>query len=278
MKKIILLLLIFNFQFSIFNFLHAQLYVGVHGGVTLPQGLYAESRMSDNEWMFAEGHQLKAGAGRGWDAGLDISFALPFHPNLEIALTADFTQSTSNRDIREYYELSYARRYSQCSRYEMRLPYYRNIPIFLGLRYCYPATIGIDIYGEALIGINRRTFSDWLLTFTKEPWTPQEEIPYPEYNNIDIRSYTPVTTFAFRLGAGFILKKKYTIGASFQMLGKAPLAWDRTVTTRYDVYGNISEYTNRSHTDYTDLRTTLVLVQLGYRLNPFAGARHVQDW
>ena len=272
------LLLVFSFYLLVSLALRAQLYVGVHGGIILPQGFYAESRMSDNEWMFAEGHQHKAGVGRGWATGLDISLAMPFHPALEVVLSADYMQSPPNRDVRDYYELSFARRYSQCSLYEMHLPKLRNIPVLLGIRYCYPITIGIDLYGEALVGINRRIISDWLLAFTKEPWTLQEELDYPEYNNIDIRSYTPATTFAFRLGAGFILKKKYTIGASFQMLGKAPLAWDRTVTTRYDVYGNISEYTNTTHTDYTDINPTLVLVQLGYRLNPFAGARHVQDW
>lgn len=272
------LLLVFSFYLLVSLALRAQLYVGVHGGATLPQGFYAESRMSDNEWMFAEGHQLKGGAGRGWDAGIDISIAMPFHPSLEIAFTADFMQSGPNRDIREYYEISYTRRYSQCSYYDMRLPQLRNIPIFLGVRYCYPVTIGIDLYGEALAGINHRLITDWVLTFTSDPWTPQENLEYPEYNNIDIRTYTPATTFAFRLGAGVLIKKKVTLGASFQMLGKAPLAWDRNVTTRYDVYGQICEYNTSTHTDYTDLNPTLVLVQLGYRLNPFSGARHVQDW
>ena len=276
--KPIKLLLVFSFYLLVSLALHAQLYVGVHGGVTLPQGFYAESRMSDNEWMLAEGHQLKAGAGRGWATGIDISLAMPFHPALEATLSADFMQSSPNRDVREYYEISYSRRYSQCSNYEMRLPRFRNIPILLGVRYSYPITIGIDLYGEALAGINRRTFSDWLLAFTKEPWTPQEELDYPEFNNIDIRTYTPAKTFAFRLGAGVLIKKKITLGASFQMLGKAPLVWDRTVTARYDIYGDISEYTTTSHTDYTNLNPTLVLVQLGYRLNPFQGARHVQDW
>ena len=271
-------LLAFCFYLLVSFALHAQLYVGVHGGATLPQGFYAESRMSDNEWMFAEGHQLKGGAGRGWDAGIDISFAMPFHPSLEIAFTADFMQSNPNRDIREYYEISYTRRYSQCSYYNMRLPRFRNIPILIGVRYCYPIASGIDLYGEALAGINRRLITDWVLTFTNDPWTPQEDLTYPEYNNIDIRSYTSATTFAFRLGAGVLIKKKVTLGASFQMLGKAPLSWDRTVTTRHDIYGEISEYTNTTHTDYTDLNPTLVLIQLGYRLNPFAGARHVQDW
>lgn len=273
MKK----LLVLSSYLLLLTVLRAQLYVGIHGGATLPQGLYAESRMSDNEWMLAEGHQLKGGAGKGWDAGIDISYAMPFHPSLEVTFSADFMQGPPNRDIKEYYEINYSRRYSQCSLYDMRLPNYRNIPILLGVRYNYPVTIGIDLYGEALVGINRRIITDWVLTCTNEPWTPQEELDYPEYNNIDIRSYIPATTFALRLGAGFILKKKYTIGASFQMLGKAPLSWDRTVITRYDVYGHISEYTDQTHTDYTNLNPTFVLVQVGYRLNPFEGARHVQD-
>ena len=258
--------------------LQAQMYIGLHGGTTLPQGYYADSRMSDNEWMFAEGHQLKAGAGKGWAAGLDISFALPFHPNLELTLNADFMQSPPSRDVQDYYELSYARRYSQCSRYEMRLPRYRNIPILFGFRYCYPMGPTFDLYGEALAGLNIRSFSDWFLACTNEPWTVQEDLPYPEYNNIDIRSYTSSTTFAFRLGAGVLVKKKVTIGAAFHMLGKAPLSWDRTVITRNDIYGTIAEYTDQTHTDYTPLNPTLVLVQLGYRLNPFAGPKHVQDW
>ena len=53
----------------------AQLYVNLHGGLTLPQGDYADSRMSDHEWMLAQGHQHKGGAGRGWAAGLEVSYA-----------------------------------------------------------------------------------------------------------------------------------------------------------------------------------------------------------
>ena len=272
------LLLVFSFYLLVSFALHAQLYVGVHGGATLPQGFYAESRMSDNEWMFSGGHQHMAGAGRGWAAGIDISFAMPFHTPLEAVLSADFMQSGPNRDVQEYYEISYARRYSQCSLYEMKLPRYRNIPIFLGVRYSYPVATTVDLYGEAFAGVNYRTFTDWSLTYTKEPWTTQPELPYPEYNNIDIHTYTPATTFAFKLGAGFIIKKKITLGASFLQLGKAPLAWDRTLITRYDIYGNVSENTDQTHTDYTDICPTLVLVHLGYRINPFKTTRHVQDW
>ena len=257
--------------------LHAQFYVGVHGGISLPQGLYAESRMSDNEWMFAEGHQLKAGAGKGWSAGIELSYAMPFHPNLEISFIANYLQSPANRDVRNYYESVYPRRYAQCSLYEMELPRFRYIPLFLGVRYSYPLAGEINLYAEALAGANIRIISDWFLACTLEPWSLHEELAYPEYNNVDLRSYSPATTFAFRLGMGVLIKKKYTLGASYQMLGKAPLAWERTTINRNEVYGQVSEYTNQSNTEYTNLSPTLFLIELGYRLAPFK-TRSVQDW
>ena len=108
---------------------NAQLYIGLHGGATVPVGFYAESRMSDNEWMFTQGHQRQAGSGTGWAAGVDFSYAMPFHSNLEILLAADFMQSGVSRDVEEYFTLRFSQRYNQCSRYEMILPRLRNIPI-----------------------------------------------------------------------------------------------------------------------------------------------------
>ena len=180
-------------------------------------------------------------------------------------------------DIEKYYERM-SGNYSPDNQHEIILPRFRNIPVMLGVRYDYPIAPYYDLFGEAAAGINFRTVTPWQESFTTPSYINSDGQSFSNYKSFEQYQYANATTFAFRLGAGFILKKKFTIGASFQMLGKAPLAWDRTVTTRYDVYGNISEYTNTSHTDYADINPTLVLVQLGYRLNPFAEARHVQDW
>ena len=257
---------------------HAQLYVGLNGGITLPQGFYADSRMSDHEWMFAQGHQLKAGAGRGWAAGIEISYAMPFHKSLEAVVCGEFMQSGASRDVQDYYQKVYARHYDQCSLYEMHLPRFRNIPLMAGLRYCFPLNTIFDLYGEAMAGMNIRTITDWTTAYADANWQQPEGEQSYEFNNLKIYRYTPATTFAFRLGAGILVKKKVSIGASFYMMGKAPLSWDQEETVRYNIAGEIKENTNTNHVDYFTINPTLVLVSIGFRLQAFSGARHVQDW
>ena len=254
----------------------AQLYIGVRGGVTLPQGYYAESHMSDNQWMFTQGHQKMAGAGRGWSGGVDVSFALPVHPALEITFQADYLQSGVSRNVAEYYDLRWSSRFQHCSQYLMELPKLRNIPIMAGVRYAYPTSKTIDFYGEALAGVNLRYISDWNFAYSGSDWPIAVPQSFSDYACVDLRTYAPATTFAFRLGAGFIIAKKVTIGASYNVLGASPLVWDQTVSSRYDSYGNIIDNTRTEHVDYYDINPTMLIVHLGFRLP--AGGRTVQDW
>ena len=256
--------------------LHAQLYIGLQAGASLPQGFYADSRMSDNEWMFAEGHQHKAGAGKGWAAALDISFALPPLPSLEMTFQANYLQSGVCRDVREYYDFIYKNRYSQCSRYLMELPSFRHLSMQLGLRYCYPMG-GIDFYAEALAGLNLRFISDWKLLYTRGEWLPVEELLYPEYDNIDIRSYNNAATFAYTVGIGFLFKKSFSLGADFMVLGSSPLSWNRYTASRTILNGAVVEHEDSRQTTYTSINPTMLVVKVGYRLKPFH-TRHVQDW
>ena len=257
---------------------NAQLYIGLHGGATVPVGFYAESRMSDNEWMFTQGHQRQAGAGTGWAAGVDFSYAMPFHSNLEILLAADFMQSGVNRDVEEYFTLRFSQRYNQCSRYEMILPRLRNIPILAGVQYRFPLTTTINLYGQALAGINLRYITPWSLSFADAEWNFPSDDESLLYNNVKVYTYAPATTFALRLGGGFFIKDIVSIGFSYNILGASPLIWDQTETVRYNVYGNLHVINNETHVDYYDLNPTLVLISLGVRLKAFSGSRRVQDW
>ena len=257
---------------------NAQLYIGLHGGATVPVGFYAESRMSDNEWMFTQGHQRQAGAGTGWAAGVDFSYAMPFHSNLEIILAADFMQSGVSRDVEEYFTLRFSQRYNQCSRYEMILPRLRNIPILAGVQYRFPLTTTINLYGQALAGINLRYITPWSLSFADAEWNFPSDDESLLYNNVKVYTYAPATTFALRLGGGFFIKDIVSIGFSYNILGASPLIWDQTETVRYNVYGNLHVIKNETHVDYYDLNPTLVLISLGVRLKAFSGSRRVQDW
>ena len=257
---------------------NAQLYIGLHGGATVPVGFYAESRMSDNEWMFTQGHQRQAGAGTGWAAGVDFSYAMPFHSNLEIILSADFMQSGVSRDVEEYFTLRFSQRYNQCSRYEMILPRLRNIPILAGVQYRFPLTTTINLYGQAIAGINLRYITPWSLSFADAEWNFPSDDESLLYNNVKLYTYAPATTFALRLGGGFFIKDIVSIGFSYNILGASPLIWDQTETVRYNVYGNLHVINNETHVDYYDLNPTLVLISLGVRLKAFSGSRRVQDW
>lgn len=187
---------------------NAQLYVGLHGGITLPSGYYAESKMSDGEWLLDGTNQFKVGAGKGFAAGLDIAYAMPFLSELSILLEGEFMQSEPNTDVKKYHE-------AHADDYEYILPKYRHIPIFLGFRYSYPLGKYYDLYGEALGGVNIRSIT---------PYT--RGLYYATYENS--------TTIGFRIGAGIIVCDMVTLGASYSMLGKSPLEGNYTSTnTKY---------------------------------------------
>lgn len=257
---------------------NAQIYIGLHGGVTLPQDFYADSRMSDNEWMFTQGHQRKAGAGRGWSAGIDVSYAMPFHTNLEAVFVGDYMQSGVSDDVQEYYKISYAHRFSQCPRYEMKLPRFRNIPLLLGVRYRFPLTKTIYLYGEALGGINLRFISPWSITYADANWPYIDRVDDMQYNNMKLYTYGNAHTYALRVGGGFMVKDLVTIGFGLNLFGPAPLTWDQEETVRYDIYGTVKENRTNNHIDYYDIKPVMINVSVGFRLKAFSGARQVQDW
>ena len=178
----------------------AQLYVGLHGGATLPTGMYADSKMSDYEWMLNGGHQSKAGAGTGFAVGLDVAYAMPFLSDLSVVLEGEFMQSEPNSDVKKYHSLHY-------SEGDCILPKYRNIPILLGLRYSYPIGKYYDLYGELLGGVNIRMIT-----------------PYSIYTSQ--YTYENATTFAYRIGVGVVVRDMVSLGAGFSVLGRAELKGD----------------------------------------------------
>lgn len=178
----------------------AQLYIGLHGGATLPTGFYADSKMSDYEWMLNGGHQSKAGAGTGYAVGLDVAYAMPFLSDLSVLLEGEFMQSEPNKDVQKYHDIHYPE--GGCI-----LPKYRNIPILIGMRYSYPIGKYYDLYGEVLGGANIRMITPY--TFSTSVYT-----------------YENATTLAFRVGAGIVVRDMVTLGAGFSTLGRAELAGD----------------------------------------------------
>jgi hypothetical protein len=147
-----------------------------------------------------------------------------------------------------------------------------------GMRYCFPMTTLFDLYGEALAGVNVRLINNWTLAYADEQWNPDGNPGIELHNNESIKTYPTTTTFAFGVGAGFIIKKMVTVGVRYCMLGKAPLSWESTETVRYLVQNQVVSNTHTQHIDHYSINPTMLTITLGFRLKAFGGARHVQDW
>lgn len=240
--------------------LRAQLYIGVHGGVTLPTGFYGDSRMSDYEWMMIEGHQLRAGAGTGFSAGLDFGIPMPFLNDLSALITVDYMQSGPNRDVRNYYANHYLEEDG------VVLPQYRNIPILLGARYSYPLGTFYDLYGEAQMGVNIRQITEF-----KYPSNSSTTFSY-QYDNC--------YSMAFHLGAGIMIRDIVSVGAGVNLMGKGPLKGTSTVTKTFETPEGTKEASDSEPfvPEYTTIKPTMVYINLGVHLNPFKSyTRRVQE-
>lgn len=178
----------------------AQLYIGLHGGATLPTGYYADSKLADGEWMLQGSNQMKVGAGTGFAAGLDVAYAMPFLSDLSVLVEGEFMQSEPNKDVKKWHSL-------HGSEGEYVLPKYRNIPILAGVRYSYPIGKYYDLFGEVLGGVNIRMITPYT-------WGPKTN------------TYDNATTMAFRVGAGIVVRDMVTLSAGFTSLGNAPLTGD----------------------------------------------------
>lgn len=189
----------------------AQLYIGLHGGATLPTGYYADSKLADGEWMLQGTNQMKVGAGAGFSAGLDVAYAMPFLTDLSVIVEAEFMQSEPNKDVKEWHS-------KHGTEGEYTLPKYRNIPILAGVRYSYPIGKYYDLFGEVLGGVNIRTIT-----------------PYTK--GLITNTYDNATTMAFRIGAGIVVRDMVTLGAGFTSLGKAPLTgdYDSAADQKYNI-------------------------------------------
>lgn len=270
MKKLLLLPLLL-LLLPLGNSLRAQAYIGVHGGVTLPTGYYADSKLCDFEWIFLNpGHQKKVGAGTGFFGGIDLAYAMPFAKGLSLQITGEYMQSGFGKDVQDYLDREVEAGTAAHEKYEMVCPQLRNIPVMAGLRYSYPLGVYYDLYGEVMAGVNFRTITDWKIFSSDENLSVDE-----------VWQYDQSKTFAFRLGVGVVVRDIVTLGASYTMLGQSTLQYDYSRTDTRTTAAGTQHYIDDSRFDdehYT-FNPSMVMITLGLRITPFRSmTRHVQDF
>lgn len=259
----------------------AQVYVGLHGGAALPTGYYGESCIADNGWLFDGSNGKMAGVGAGFAAGIDVAYALPFHTNLEVLLKAQYLQNGCNRNLRTHFNEAYPKSvgtHSSQYGYAVTLPTHRNVALQTGLCYAYPVAKCIDLYGEALCGIAFRLVSPFVLTVDASNYQLHDGQIFDNYNNRENYTYSNSLAFSCQGGAGFLIAKCVTLGASFLWLGSRSLSWQQHQETTYSTGDRTQTETADTHTDFAPLSPTLVLIHLGYRFPVWNGDRHVQDY
>ena len=98
------------------------------------------------------------------------------------------------------------------------LPKYLNVPVLAGLQYEKTISDGLNLFGEAGVGLN-------ILKITNESY----EYDYSEY----LRTFKPSVKLGFKIGAGIVLQEKYTISLNYLGLGSHKVKYEY----EYEIYG-----------------------------------------
>lgn len=109
------------------------------------------------------------------------------------------------------------------------LPKYLNVPILAGLQYEKTISDGLNLFGEAGVGLN-------ILKITNLSY----EIDYYEYYKEYLRTFKPSVKLGFKIGAGIVLQEKYTISLNYLGLGSHKVKYE-TETEYYRESESVSE-------------------------------------
>lgn len=199
MKKLLFFSLLF---FSVLT-LNAQARSELQVGLVSPTGDFGDD---DEDDAIYDGSGGSGGAATGFHVG--YKYLSPINENgLFWTLNANFFYNGLNSDWKDDLEEAYED-YDDYS-----LPKYINIPVLVGLQYERPVADNIAVFGEAGVGLNLLKLTNW---------------------SASADDYEFTTTFkssfglAYKIGAGIVLRDKYTIGLSYNGLGshKVKYEWE----------------------------------------------------
>ena len=202
--------------------LNAQTKSELQIGLAVPQGDFAD----DKKDAIYHGDGV---AGTGFYLGYKL-----LSPLSTDGLYWTFNAGIMYNDLQSDYkddwedEMDYADDYS--------LPKYFNVPILAGLQYEKTISDGLNLFGEAGVGLN-------ILKITNLSY----ETNYYEYYNEYLRTFIASVKVGFKIGAGIVLQEKYTISLNYLGLGSHKVKYE----TETEYYGE-SESVSVSDDDKFD--------------------------
>lgn len=200
--------------------LQAQNNFSLRFGVALPTGNYADATADYYNEVLRYGlvdNTKKGGAGKGFTAGMQYKIGIDNVKGLGVVLSSDIFYNSVNSDVRDYFDEEINEEESSDHEIDYKLPKYIHIPIMVGLNYTYDLNESMALFGEGALGANLRM----LTKFECYEATKTHE-------SISDLKYKVATTFAFRLGVGITLNKRYTIGIDYYNHGSSKVAGEWT--------------------------------------------------
>ncbi|MBQ8704390.1 MAG: hypothetical protein IJ524_08470 [Bacteroidales bacterium] len=200
--------------------LQAQNTISLRFGGIMPTSDYADVMADYSNDVLRYGlvdNAKKGGAGMGLTAGVQARFGVKSVSGLGIIVSGDVFFNSTNSDVSDYFEDFVDDNESSTREISVTTPVYFQIPLLVGLNYTYDLKDNIAIYGEGGIGANVRILTDFELY---QATATQEQI--------NTLGYDIATTFAFKVGAGVVFGKKYSLGIDFYNHGTAKATGEET--------------------------------------------------
>jgi opacity protein-like surface antigen len=178
--------------------LNAQTKSELQIGLAMPQGDFADD---DEDDAIVDGSGVAA---TGFYLGYKLLTPLSTDGlfwTLNAGIMYNDLQSDFKEDLED--EMDDADDYS--------LPKYLNVPILVGLQYEKPISDGLNLYGEAGVGLN-------ILKLTN--------LSYQEDDYEELMTFNPSAKLGFKIGAGIVLQEKYTISLNYLGLGSHKVKYE----------------------------------------------------
>lgn len=202
MKKINLFI---AFAMLCFSSVYAQRQIELHVGAGIPQSSFSDEGYA-NAFFGNSGNAVT-----GIDIAAKIYQPLAFTKDLKVTLGVNVMLNSINQNFKDNFKKDMeAQLGGSISQYNPNTTYprYSNIPVMLGLNYQLPIMKQLYLYVNGEAGINFCSISDL-----------KTEFKYQSESFTSTYIFNSSQAFAGRLGAGFLLNNKFSLGMDYNMLG-----------------------------------------------------------
>lgn len=192
------------------------------------------------------------GGGSGIGANLDLKVKFNIGvKGLGVFLSLDGIYNGLNQSMNDYFDDMKYQLYEEVNHVSIDKPYFINATAMTGLNYVFQINPKFGVFWELGIGANYRFISN-LDVYAYEGYDfSVEEIVY----------YEPKFTFAFQVGTGVEINKRFVFGLSFYHLGSARVQGeDRVFIDDGDYWDSNKEYFRSN-----DVTPMLIMARFGVK-------------